>query len=140
MTTSLQILSFISFALGVFCFSIKELQSHGKLKWLDKPTGFWGELSYERKYKKEEGHLLQPRNPNWYYRFFKIKYTEKFPLSATLLVSFTDGYHLCQLLFKIFLICSLVSYREIYQPFWDAVAYFTLWQVTFPITYKLLGK
>lgn len=129
------ILSFISFALGVVCYSVKELQSHGKLKWMNDPSGFWGERSYERKYKKEEGRLLQPRNPNWYYRFFKIKYTEAFLFSSNFLVAFTDGYHACQsamfILFSISL--SLLS----------GVNFFIIWcsllAVNF-ITYRLMQK
>lgn len=139
MTTPLQILSFISFALGVVCFSIRELQVHGKLKWMNEPNGFWGELSHLRKYKTTEGHLMQPRNPNWYYRFFKIKYTEKFPLSATLLVSITDGAHLCQTLFKLFFCISIVTYSMEFS-LWAALMYFVIWGFVFTSTYKWLSK
>lgn len=137
MTTALQILSFISFALGVFCYGIRELQSHGKLKWMKgyKPFGFWGERSHERKYKINEGRLLQPRNPNWYYRFFNIKYTEAFLFSSNFLVAFTDGYHACQsAMFILFSIgISLLS----------GVNFFIIWcsllVVNF-VTYRVLQK
>lgn len=137
MTT--QILSFLSFALGVFCYSVKELQSHGKLKWMNKPTGFWGELSHLRKYKTTEGHLMQPRNPNWYYRFFKIKYTEKFPLSATLLVSFTDGAHLMQTAFKLLFCISIVTYSMEFSS-WMVLCYLMQWGLIFTVTYKCLSR
>lgn len=132
---TLQILSFLSFALGVVCFSIKELQMHNKLKWMNEPNGFWGERSYERKYKKEEGHLMQPRNPNWYYKIIGSKYTERWFTSTWLTVNLTDGYHACQsamfILFSISL--SLLS----------GVNFFIIWcsllAVNF-ITYRLMQK
>lgn len=139
MTTTLQILSLLSFALGVFCYSIKELQMHNKLKWMDKPIGFWGELSHLRKYKTTEGHLMQPRNPNWYYRFFKIRHTEKFPLSATLLVSLTDGVHLMQTAFKVLFCISIVTYSMEFS-WWAALIYFVIWGAVFTLTYKWLSK
>lgn len=139
MTTTLQILSFLSFALGVFCYGIRELQSHGKLKWMDNPNGFWGELSHLRKYKTTEGHLLQPRSPNWYYRFFKIKYSERWFTSTNFTVMFTDGMHLCQALF--FLFISLAFSIALQLENWKQylLVYIGIHLVHF-VTYRLLQK
>lgn len=84
--------------LSVVAYSISQLQQHGKLKCSTLTYGFWGSGSWWRKYKTEtDSRFTLAKAPdNFYYRFFKIKYKEKFPLSATFLVSFTDGYHLMQ--------------------------------------------
>lgn len=89
-------------ALAIACRSISELALHGKLKWSKDDSGFWGERSYYRKYANP---LDAPRD-NWYYRTFKIGYKERFLLSASFLVSLTDGTHLMQSLFFIFLSLS----------------------------------
>lgn len=131
-------ISFLSFALAVFCYSIKEAYSHNKLKW-GIHTDFWGANSWMRKYrfKGDMYHDLPP--DNWYYRFFKIKYKERFPLSATLLVAFTDGYHLMQLLFKLLFCISIVTYSMDFN-WWMALVYFVIWGITFTITYKILSR
>lgn len=134
------ILSFLSFALGVFCYSIKELQSHNKLRWMSDVYGFWDENSYRRKYKetKPEGWVIDAPN-NWYYRFFKIKYKERFPLSATLLVSLTDGAHLMQTAFKLLFCISIVTYSMEFN-WWMVLGYFVIWGLIFTVTYKWLSK
>lgn len=133
------ILSFISFALGVFCFSVKELQAHGKLKWVKDGHPFWDQDSWERKYASDdEGHIL-PAPDNWYYRFFKIKYKERFPLSATLLVSLTDGAHLMQTAFKVLFCISIVTYSMEFC-WWMVLIYFVEWGLVFTVTYKWLSK
>jgi hypothetical protein len=61
------------------------------------PTGFWGKESWLRKYKLD--HLDRPTlaKKTWYTKLFPaVKYKEKFPLSATLFVFLSDGFHLCQ--------------------------------------------
>lgn len=132
------LLSLITFSLAVFCYAIKELQSHGKLKWTNrnKPKDFWGEESWTRKYSKTD---VFNSPDNWYYRFFKISVKERFPLSATLLVFLTDGYHLAQLTFKLLLVVSIVMYRPLFG-WWDALIYFVVWGIAFTITYKSLSR
>lgn len=90
-------------ALSIGCYSISQLAQHGKLKWMTVlefyDYGFWGKYSNTRKYKNiAKGNRFIPEHPgnNWYYRFFKIKYKERFLFSTTFLINFTDGYHLCQ--------------------------------------------
>lgn len=72
----------------VVAYAISQLQQHGQLRWSKKPFGFWGEFSHVRKY-KEDTH--EPR----------------FPLSTTLLVFLTDGYHFMQFWMFNFLALSL---------------------------------
>lgn len=137
----MNLINLLLFGLGVVAFSLKELQSHGKLKWMDDPTAFWGSKSWVRKYKKDYGAATERDVPNnWYYRFFKIAWKEKFPLSATALVFLTDGYHLFQLLFKLCLISTVVTYQPMFNIFIDFLIYFLLFGLTFTITYKLLSK
>ena len=48
---------------------------------------------WKRKYKRASGGQLVPAPNTWYYRFFNLKYKERFPLSATLLVFIVDKWH-----------------------------------------------
>jgi hypothetical protein len=96
------ILSLALLGIGITAYSISQLQQHEKLRWMNNVYGFWGERSWTRKYvwlkdpisNTEPMFVAVPNN--WYYRLFKLPYKERFPLSATFLVNFTDGYHMCQ--------------------------------------------
>lgn len=131
----LQFISFACFAAGVFFYTIKELQSFGKLKWQKGDDSFWGENSHYRKY----ANPLDAPKDNWYYRFFKIGYKERSPGSATIFVMFTDGAHLCQTLFKLLFCISIVTYSMDFS-WWMALVYFVIWGVVFTITYKILSR
>lgn len=104
------IASLLSLAVALYCFAISQLQMHGKLKWMkpvdildhEKYYGFWDDNSWKNKYKLP----LQESPKNLYYKLSEISYKERFPLSATLLVFTTDGYHLFQALFFSFLSLS----------------------------------
>lgn len=137
------------FIFSVICYTIKELAAHGKLKWATETYGgglpkFWEQDSWMRKYKKDkintEAYKFEGAPNNWYYRFFKIKYKERFPGSATIFVTLTDGFHLMQFLFKLFLIGSLVSYKEMVNPWIDGLIYFGIWQLVFNVVYRELSK
>jgi len=80
---------------AIVAYSISQLQQHNKLRWMKRTNskGFWGIDSWTRKYHKTD---VFNAPDNWYYRFFKLGVRERFPLSATLLVNLTDGYHACQ--------------------------------------------
>ena len=84
------ILALILLALSIACYSVSQLQQHGKLKWMNKGGvyGFWGEESDKRKYK-----IGTDKEPAFF-------------LSTTLLVFLTDGYHFFQALFFSFLSLS----------------------------------
>lgn len=88
---------------------------------------------WERKYKKP----FEPAPVNWYYKLTGLKYKERFPLSGSLLVAFTDKYHAYQLGFKAFLCASIVFYRP-WLNYWDAVIYFVFWGVVFTLVFRQL--
>jgi len=47
----------------------------------------------EEHWKNKYAQPLQEAPDTWYYRTFSLKYKEAFPLSGTLLVSWTDAWH-----------------------------------------------
>lgn len=130
------ILSLSCFSLAVALYAIKDLQSHGKLRWMDYNDNFWGENSYYRKYTS----IMQPPLDNWYYRLFKIGYKERWPTSATFTVFLTDGWHLCQFLFTILFCISAVSYETIVNRWVDGCIYWGVWKLVFWIVYNSLQK
>lgn len=91
----------ILIAIAAACWALMSHYTfHNRVK---DPYSFWGEESWKRKYKREgmnattnDPYRLYAAPDTWYYRFFKINYRERFPLSATVLVFLTDGYHLVQ--------------------------------------------
>jgi hypothetical protein len=101
------IYSLIAAVVMIALYRITQLAQHGQLKLGDKtgfdaPWRFWGNKSYERKYKRNKvleksyAHFKAPYN--WYYRTFGIKYKERWFTSTWLTVFATDGYHLLQFL------------------------------------------
>lgn len=76
--------------------------------------------------------------PQWYYDHFKVRYVERFPFSATLLVFVTDAYHLAQW-FAIKFICLAIA---INTP--APVVYFFLlwlaWVIAFQLVYLNIKK
>ena len=89
---------------------------------------------WQNKYKKP----IERAPKNWYYRLTGVRYKEKFPLSATLLVAFTDRYHAYQTVFKAFLCLSISFYQPIFS-YYDALIYFALFGVVFSVVFRL-GK
>lgn len=97
------IISILLLIPAIVAYSVSQLVMHNKFK-ID--NSFWDASSWKRKYKvkwlrSRDGNLPDfgqfiPALDNWYYRFFKIKYKERFPGSATIFVSLTDGYHFMQ--------------------------------------------
>jgi hypothetical protein len=73
------IFALISIGLSVACYSVSQLLNHGKFKWSKKGFGFWDFDSDKR------------------------KYMSKIPFAKTFLVFLTDGYHLTQFFFLLFL-------------------------------------
>ena len=104
-------IAMISLALAIGCRAIIELWNHDKLKWSNEGKfmrGFWDDDSYLRKYKltKESTVIAAPNN--WYYRFFKLKYKERWPTSATFTVFLTDAPHFLQWIYHILLSLTVV--------------------------------
>ena len=139
------ILALILLALSIACYSVSQLQQHGKLRWSKRNDDFWNVDSFTRKYKWKAaskdplGYDIIPmpdKAPdNWYYRFFKIKYKERFPLSATFLVSITDSYHALQSLsFLSMAGCVYVLSGINFLIIWGLIL------LVHFLTYKLLSK
>ena len=55
-------------------------------------------ISWKNKWKLDGAGQLIPQTKKWYYFGFTPKYKERFYLSSTVFVAFTDGEHLFQLL------------------------------------------
>jgi hypothetical protein len=88
-----------------------------------RPTGFFGRNSWKRKWKYEAGRpILAPKN--WYYKFFKLKYRERFLLSSTLLVFLTDAPHLFGWLYRRLSELSLFCILFHYETDWIIIASF----------------
>lgn len=128
------LLTIISLIASIGCYSISQLLIHEKFKWLARDYSFWGGKTYLRKYK----FPLDSNVNNWYYRFFKIKYKERFPLSATFLVFLTDGYHLNQALFMLFVSLSVTF--ALGFSWWLLLGVWSLIHIVHFITYKVLSK
>ena len=116
--------------------SCSELALHGKLRLSKRAGDFWSG-DWTRKYKTYENNGVDIVDaPNtWYYRFFKLKYKERWPTSATFTVFLTDGYHLFQSIFFITLAASL----SIALP----LNFFIVWPiilVTHAGVYKILSR
>lgn len=99
----MKLIAFLLLIPAIACYTMIQMYGFGKLRWSKPGNGFWGYASDIRKYKFP--HELAP--DTWYYRFYNLRYREKFPLSATLLVFLTDGYHLMQFFMFIFLSLSI---------------------------------
>src|SRR5688572_8305901 len=76
------IIALLFLGLSIVCYSISQLQQHGKLRWSKKGLGFWDFDSDKR------------------------KYMSKLPFATTWLVFATDGYHFCQFMAGNFLSVS----------------------------------
>lgn len=118
----MEALSLILFAIAVVFYALSQAVMHGKIR------------------DDSDGKYASPKRPGigLYYRIFGIIYKERFPLSATLLVSLTDKYHAFQLGFKLFLCASIVCYSPI-LGLWDAGLYFIAFGIVFSITYRIVS-
>lgn len=88
---------------------------------------------WKNKYKQP----LEAAPKTFYYRLFKLKYHERFPLSGSFLVAWTDKYHATQFIFKALLCTSIVMYSP-WLGYWDAGVYFVLFGIVFTITYRIV--
>ena len=98
-------MTILFFLLSIACLAVREsLQYFRHSKSIFdrcKHGSFFGKFSWTRKYEKAgpnsfSSSMFELPPNNLYYRFFKIEYKERFPLSATALVFLTDGFHLMQ--------------------------------------------
>lgn len=124
--------SFILFLLGALCYSVRDLKSFGKLKWMKDDDSFWGEDSHYRKY----ANPLDAPKDNWYYRFFKIGYKEKWFTSATLTVALTDSSHMLQFFFKLLFCAAFYPLTN----WWFPVILWLLWTIVWNLCARYLTK
>lgn len=121
-------ISLILFSVAVVFYAISEAATFGKFK-----GDFWN--NYNRKYKQP----LEKAPSTWYYKFTVLKYRERFPGSGSIFVALTDGMHLMQLFFKLFLCASIVTYSPI-LGYWDAVIWFVTFGLVFTVAYRLIAR
>lgn len=114
------LISLLLFSVSVVFYTLSQAVMHGKIK--DNP----------------DGKYATPKRPGigFYYRLFGITYKERFPLSATLMVSLTDKYHRFQLGFKAFLCASIVTYSPVLGRL-DALIYFAVFGIVFTVAYRM---
>jgi len=137
-----------SFLKGYFDLVLGEkIKSFRFIENLAEKVRLWMGESWKNKYKQiklygTEDYVFIPAPNNRYYRFFKLKYKEAFPLSATLFVAFTDNYHLISAIISfnlIFLICLYYSHS-----FWlFCILFLSLWmmnKIVFHLTYYRLFR
>lgn len=83
---------YLLLSLSVVLYALSQLHTFGKLKWQDDllDSGFFGQNSWHRKYKKrkDSGALIEPYKPAYFG-------------STTFLVWTTDFYHFAQMLMKV---------------------------------------
>ena len=108
-------LSLILFSLSIVCYSISQLLNHGKFRWSKKGFGFWDHDSDKR------------------------KYISKIPFARTFLIFLTDGYHLMQALFLLFLSLGISLALEL-QNWKEYLAVYVGIHVVHFVTYKILSK
>lgn len=106
------LISILSLIGAAICYAVIETLQirHDKSIWANKPLcSFWGATSWTRKYYRNPVHGVFEQAPDkWYYRYFHLKYREKFPGSATVFVFLTDAHHFFQWLMFNFIALSLV--------------------------------
>lgn len=104
-------------------------------------NGYAGKSDWTNKYAKDSQGVLIPAPDRSYYRLFKLKYKERFLLSATALVMFTDRWHLYKTLgvFASRTALALLIWPNILPAWWGLltiwVALFAVWATGFHITY-----
>lgn len=126
------IISTIFLAIAACCWAIMSHYTfHNRVR---DELSFWGKESWKRKYKRypsksESDYTLIAAPNTWYYRLFRLRYKEKFPLSATALVFTTDGYHLMQWIGVKAILAAITINPLYYMILW------VTWLAVFNVTY-----
>lgn len=134
------IISLLLLSTAGVAYAIHELHAHQKLKWIGKPLGFWGEMSWQRKYYLVDGQpgLFKQPKKNLYTRLFGVKYKEAFFGSSTFAVAVTDGPHFVQ---AIYLLCFSGAIAIHYDRwFISLIIIRCVFGIVFTIAYKVLAK
>lgn len=123
------------FIISVLCYTISQLVQHGKAV-LNNPEHFFGAASWRNKYKLP----FESAPKNWYYKLFRIVHKERFPGSTTIFVTFTDGYHLMQSFFKIFLCMAIAFHKPFFNWYLDSIIFWLIFGIVFSIAYRLFSR
>lgn len=95
---------------------------------------FWTMGGWRRKY---DMTALAPNT--WYYKFFNLKYREKFCFSGTVLVFLTDAFHLMQFLtIKMILFAASVQNNNI--NWWIFFGGWFIWALGFNLSYFVMSN
>lgn len=114
------ILSIICLVIAISAYSCGQLQIMGKLKFERRSEGFWGDLSWTRKYK----NWPKDRSP-------------AFPGSTTWAIAITDGYHLMQ---AISFLCLSLSFGFLTSNWWYAGGAYLVIHIVHFLSYRFLSK
>ena len=122
-----------SSALGRFKKSWWNKSSSWKMKWKMDKTVYLDKTSYSNKMP-----LPNDKKPWYYLGMHKPIYIERFPYSSTILVSFTDGWHLLQnIQFSlIFLGKSILLFDSLLNIVISFITMKTIFSITFELVYR----
>jgi len=81
---------------------------------------------------------LEPFKGWWYFGLYKPPYQEHFPYSTTMLVMFTDAWHLAKFLMLCCMMLAVVFYAPMFNWFVDFVLMYCGFTVTFTYVYTYL--
>lgn len=124
-------ISLILFSITAILWALRESTYHGKIKFKGE---FFNQKAWMNKYKSP----LQPAPKNLYYRVVKITYLERWPGSATILVTFTDFIHTSQFVIKLLLVSCIMFYKPMY--WFDPLLFWVAWGILFTVAYRLASK
>lgn len=138
----MQILAIIVIMMVVgFINALKDISAINRFK-----KDWWNKgRSWKMKWKindRESYPLINEKRPIYYLGLYKPKYIEKFPYSSTILVSFTDGWHLLQLIqFSILQLTLAVLISENFiETLLNFIVIKTVFSIVFELTYKKITK
>lgn len=145
----------LSLAISIACLilaaafkALAESCAHGKNRWSEHPTDFFGHLSWKRKWKyitytetaggKKHPLSLMPAPTTYYYKLFNLKYKERFPGSATIFVALSDGYHAAFSMMTSFIVLAVAIWTP--WPILFFIGARCVWSVVFTIGYKCFSR
>lgn len=127
--------------------ALQDLSSEGNLPYKYNKDNTWMN-KWKTKLKIDElgsggCYLIRPRFGNnwWYLGLYKPKYKERFPFSSTVLVAFTDFWHICQFVkLKLLFTAMIFTYSTIVNPFVDFTILYATYTISFEIIHHYIKK
>lgn len=137
-------ITLLALLLAAVCYAVKETidMKYEKSIWAETDANsFFGVDQWKRKYrvKHHNGEMINaPRT--WYYRYFNLKYKERFFLSGTLLVFVTDAFHFSQWMMMNFIALAVgtAMAEEIPMILWWALCARVTWWIGFGLFFEHL--